>query len=121
MIQLTPQHHLFVYTQSVDFRKGIDGLVGLCRSQLGVDPFGGTVFAFINRKRTAVKLLVYDGTGFWLMHKRFSVGKLKHWPTDHSQPICATTMMVLLNQGKPAVMSASWRALASSSSAKVAR
>lgn len=120
MIQLTPQHRLLVCIKAVDFRKGIDGLVGICRSQLNADPFTGTLFAFINRKRTAVKLLVYDGTGFWLMHKRFSKGKLKHWPTDHSQPVCATTMIILLNQGEPATLSSAWRALPSSSAAKVA-
>lgn len=99
MIQLTPQHRILLYSKAVDFRKGIDGLVGLCRFRLKEDPFLGTVFAFTNRSHTAVKLLVYDGNGFWLMHKRFSKGRLKNWPTQPGQNICALSMMTLLNQG----------------------
>lgn len=119
MIQLTPQQRLLVYTKAVDFRKGIDGLVGHCRSKLQEDVYTGTVFAFRNRSRTAVKLLVYDGGGFWLIHKRFSRGKLRYWPTDHDQPVCAVTMMVLLNQGQLISLPTPWRPLPSASSSNV--
>ena len=119
MIQLTTQHKLFVYTEAIDFRKGIDGLVGICRSKLKENPFSGTVFAFRNSKYTAVKLLIYDGSGFWLMHKRFSQGKLKYWPTDSQQSICAIKMMVLLNQGQLLSLPKPWRELPTSSSDKV--
>lgn len=65
MIQLTPQHRIYVCIQAIDFRKGIDALVGWCRGELQQDAFSGQVFVFRNRQGTAVKLLVYDGTGFW--------------------------------------------------------
>jgi len=113
-MQLTPQHHLFIWVHAVDFRKGIDSLVGFCRAKLQQNPFSGTIFAFRNNKGTAVKLLTYDGTGFWLMQKRFSKGKLKFWPKSIDEKICATTLMVILNQGHPGKMQSSWRALASS-------
>lgn len=119
MIQLTPQHNLFVYSQAVDFRKGIDGLVGVCRSKLNSDPFSGAIFAFVNRKRTAVKLLVYDGSGFWLMHKRFSRGTLKYWPTNNSKSVCMMTLMIILHQGKPVTPFSAWRPLPASSVSKV--
>ena len=115
MIQLTPQHRLFVYCKAIDFRKGIDGLVGLCRSQLAEDPFSGTLFVFVNRAHTAVKLLVYDGNGFWLMHKRFSKGRLKHWPTQNDKPLCALSLMIMLNQGHADFSASSWRALSTDS------
>lgn len=114
MIQLTPQHQLFVFVQPIDFRKGIDGLVGLCRATLSQNPFSGTLFVFRNTRGTAVKILVYDGTGFWLMHKRFSRGVLQYWPTRTEDKICATTLMVLLHQGSPGGMYPSWRQLPSS-------
>lgn len=120
MIQLTPQHQLFVWVLPIDFRKGLDGLIGHCRSKLNQSPFSGTVFAFRNKKGTAVKLLTYDGTGFWLMHKRFSQGVLKYWPKTQGEKICATTLMVVLNQGQPGVMQPSWRELPSSSPLKAA-
>ena len=113
MIHITPQQRLILAVDAIDFRKGMDTLIGLCRQHFG-DPFTGAVFAFRNRKRNAVKLLVYDGTGFWLCTKRFSRGKLYYWPQSSDEPICATTMMIILNQGKPAQLSPSWRALPSS-------
>ena len=70
MIHITTQHHLHLWIEPIDFRKGIDALVGLCRQNIG-SPYDGTVFAFRNKSGIAVKLLVYDGTGFWLCIKRF--------------------------------------------------
>ena len=70
MLQITPQMRILVALEPVDFRKGIDGLVQLCKQSLGEDPFRGVLFAFRNRRATAVKVLVYDGQGFWLCHKK---------------------------------------------------
>lgn len=80
MIQLTPQMRIYVAVEYADFRKGIDGLCGLCRSVLKRDPFTGAVFVFRNRRRTALKILLYDGQGHWLCHKRLSKGKFTWWP-----------------------------------------
>lgn len=80
MLQLTSQQKLLLAIESVDFRCGIDGLVALCKSKLTVDPFSGIVFVFTNRKHNAIKLLMYDGNGFWLAMKRFSKGKLTALP-----------------------------------------
>ena len=110
MIQITTQHHLHLKVEPIDFRCGIDSLVGLCRKSIG-SPYSGTVFAFRNKRGIAVKLLVYDGTGFWLCTKRFSQGKLRYWPKSIDERICATTMAVILNQGQPAAMHPSWRQL----------
>ena len=72
MIQITPQMRVLVAVQPADFRRGIDGLVRLCKDVLQQDPFNGWVFVFRNRRATAVKLLVYDGQGYWLCQKRLS-------------------------------------------------
>ena len=66
MLQLTPQSRIFLAVQPVDFRKGIDGLAALCRNLLHENPLGGTVYVFRNRTGTTLKLLAYDGQGFWL-------------------------------------------------------
>ena len=60
MIQITPQMRIVVAVEAVDFRKGIDGLARLCRDGFGADPMAGALFVFRNRRRTAIKLLVYD-------------------------------------------------------------
>ena len=106
MLQLTTQQKLLLAIESIDFRCGIDSLVALCKSKLEADPFSGIVFAFTNRKRTAVKLLMYDSNGFWLAMKRFSTGKLAWWPQD-KQPMLqvqASALQVLLSQGDPRFM-----------------
>ena len=70
MIQITPQMRVVVAIEPADFRKGIDGLARLCKDVLHHDPFRGWVFVFRNRKATALKILVYDGQGFWLCYKK---------------------------------------------------
>jgi transposase len=81
MLQLTPQSRIFLAVQPVDFRKGIDGLAALCRQTLGDNPLGGAVYVFRNRAGTTLKLLAYDGQGFWLCTKRLSHGRFHWWPT----------------------------------------
>jgi transposase len=115
VIQLSPQLKILVAVEAVDFRRGIDGLSRICRQALFSDPFSGAVFAFINRRRTAVKLLVYDGQGFWLCQKRLSRGRFGHWPdgADGVRPLLAHELNVLLYGGDPerAGGMAPWRRL----------
>lgn len=113
MIAVTPQMKVHLYSQAVDFRKGIDGLAVLCRQYFEEDPFSGTVFLFRNRRSTSVKILVYDGQGFWLCQKRLSVGRFRHWPTsqEKANDITAQEIGVLLFNGDPASsrMAAAWK------------
>ena len=106
MLQLTAGQRILLALEPADFRKGIDSLVALCKAKLDEDPFSGTVFAFTNRKRTAVKVLVFDGSGFWLIMKRFSKGKLSWWPADKGDklPVRAEALQILLIQGDPRFM-----------------
>jgi len=72
MLQITPQMKVLVAVEPADFRCGIDGLAALCKKSLAQDPFTGTVFVFRNRRATSIKVLVYDGQGFWLCQKRLT-------------------------------------------------
>jgi len=85
VIQLTPQMRIFVAIEPQDFRRGIDGMARVVRQELEADPFSGAVYVFRNRKATAVKLLVYDGQGFWLCNKRLSTGRFRRWPTSNTE------------------------------------
>lgn len=80
MILLTHETPILLCVDYSDFRKGIDGFVALCQHQLSQDPRSGTVYLFINRARTMIRALTYDGTGYWLMTKRISRGKFTGWP-----------------------------------------
>lgn len=81
MILLTHESRIQLGVQPADFRKGVDGFVALCKNQLLLEPRDGTIYVFINRAKTMIRALSYDGTGYWLMTKRLSRGKFKHWPS----------------------------------------
>lgn len=102
MIQLTPQTRIWVAVEPQDFRKGIDGMARVVRAELLLDPFNGAVYVFRNRRGTAVKLLIYDGQGFWLCNKRLSKGKFGRWPSSgsaRSSQLQAYELTVLLFGG----------------------
>jgi len=104
VIQLTPQMRILVAVEAADFRKGIDGLCRICRQALGSDPFNGTVFVFRNRLGTGIKLLAYDGQGFWLFQKRLSKGRFRYWPSGDGavrRELFAHELQVLLAGGDP--------------------
>jgi len=103
MLQITPQMKILVAIEPADFRRGIDGLARICRDTLQHDPFTGVVFVFRNRKGTALKVLTYDGQGFWLCHKRLSRGRFPWWPaaTGTAQRLAAHQLVVLLSAGNP--------------------
>jgi len=114
MIQVTPQMRILLAVESVDFRKGIDGLAAVCRSVIGADPFSGYLFVFRNRRRTAIKMLMYDGQGYWLFQKRLSAGRFRWWP-DHEDAtvsvLAVHELQLLIWNGDPdsAVVSGMWK------------
>ena len=81
MIQITPQMRILVAIEPVDGRKGIDSLARLCQEKLQADPFSGYLFFFRSRRGTSIRILVYDGQGFWLAQKRLSQGRFVWWPS----------------------------------------
>jgi transposase len=116
MLQLTPQSRIFLAIEPVDFRKGIDGLAAVCRTALSDNPLSGALYVFRNRSGTAIKILFYDGQGFWLCTKRLSQGRFTWWP--HTAGACyrlaARELPILLWNGVPhqAGMAQDWRKLA---------
>lgn len=116
MIQLTPQMRILVSIEPVDFRRGIDGLCRHCRELLSADPMSGVVFVFRNRRATALRVLAYDGQGFWLCHKRLSQGRFRYWPSAGGRvrrELLAHELQVLLAGGNPEATQAApqWRSI----------
>jgi transposase len=103
---------VLVAVEPVDGRKGIDSLARLCRERLAADPFSGCLFVFRNRSGTTLKVLVYDGQGFWLAQKRLSQGRFRWWPEGLGPTLAleAYQAQVLLAAGDPGVRGAPvWR------------
>jgi transposase len=115
MIQITPHMRIWVAVEPIDFRAGIDGLAAACRQRLQADPLSGALFVFCNRTRTAIKVLVYDGQGFWACHKRLSSGHFAFWPTADTpaRALQACELQMLLMGGDPMRANAApaWRQL----------
>lgn len=103
MIQVTPQMRILVAVDPVDFRYGIDRLARVCREVLEADPFAGAVFVFVNRRATSIKILTYDGQGFWIAKKRLSKGRFLWWPEgiEAKRSLDAHQLQVLLWNGNP--------------------
>jgi len=117
MLQVTPQSTVYIATTSIDFRKGIDGIISFCKNQLSIDPFDGAIFLFYNKSRTTIKILTYDGQGFWLCIKRLSHGKFQYNPFDTSsnmRELCYRTLQILINDGNISSInfSKNWRNIA---------
>jgi transposase len=70
---------IFVAIEPVDMRKQFNGLWSAAQGKLSEDPKSGAVFAFINKERTRLKLLYWDGTGVWVLAKRLEQGRFS-WP-----------------------------------------
>jgi transposase len=116
MIALTPQMRILVAVAPVDFRNGIDGLAGVCRRALREDPLSGCVFVFRNRRGTALKVLAYDGQGYWLCQKRLSKGRFLWWPESAAEALReleARELQLVLWNGDPSrgALGPLWRGL----------
>ena len=99
MLQLSADTAILVASEPQDFRKGIDGFIAVCQGKLQQNPRADIRFIFINRNRTMIRVLAWDGTGFWLMTKRLSKGRFVGWPRSGQavQPMVATRLRTLLS------------------------
>ncbi|NJN64566.1 MAG: IS66 family insertion sequence element accessory protein TnpB [Acidobacteria bacterium] len=105
MIQVPAQASVFVMHDSVNFRRGIDGMAAIAREVLKKEPMSGAFFVFRNRGRHMLRILFYDGGGFWLCTRRLSKGTFTHWPSEDGSgpcsPLLARELQVLIWGGDP--------------------
>lgn len=80
---------VYICCGPTDMRKSINGLMALVENDFTLDPFSEVLFAFCNRRRNRIKILEWDGDGFWLYFKRLERGRFR-WPTEGE----ATTMIL---------------------------
>ena len=100
MLNFSHQTRVFLFLEPVDMRKSFCGLCLLAESVLNEDPASGHWFAFINRRRDRLKLLGWDGQGFWIWYKRLESGGFQKPAADPSQvqaEIDVTQLSLIIN------------------------
>ena len=91
---------VFAYGRPADLRKGYDGLYGLVTQAMGGDVLGGDLFLFVNRRRDACKVLVWDGTGLCIFQKRLEQGRFAAlWRDDGTIVRLTTSELGLFIEG----------------------
>ena len=100
MLNFTHQTRVFLFLEPVDMRKSFRGLCQLAKSQLQEDPASGHWFAFINRRGDRLKLLGWDGQGFWIWYKRLESGVFQKPKADNNPSqleIDVTQLSLIIN------------------------
>ena len=100
MLNVSPGIKIYVYRGSTDMRKEVHGLSGMVRSELQAAPTDGSLFVFINRRRDRLKMLYFDGGGFWLYYRLLEAGtfeELKSPEASNHLMIDATELSMLLS------------------------
>jgi transposase len=94
-----------LYGRPVDMRRSFDGLYALTRQELGEDPMSGSLYAFINRRATQIKVLYWDRTGFCVWSKRLEQGRfVSDWGRVSTKEMDWTGLKLLLEGIEPRVV-----------------
>jgi len=106
MIQFPANANVLVMHEPISFRNGIDGTAAVARVVLKKEPMDGAFFIFRNKLHHMLRILYYDGSGFWLCTKRLSQGRFSSWPkgdgTSPCSPLLVRELQILIWGGDPA-------------------
>jgi transposase len=84
MFAIGPATRIYLATGATDLRQGFEGLYGLVRDRLQLEPLSGHLFIFCNKERNRTKVLFWDGSGLWVCTKRLEKGRFS-WPSREEQ------------------------------------
>jgi len=99
MLTLPPSVRVFVSLLPTDMRRGFDRLAAMVQEIIGQDPLSGHLFVFFNRPRSRVKVLAWDGSGYWLWYKRLEAGVFKLPRSDRSNVELTSAELALILEG----------------------
>jgi len=105
MIQVPANATVVLMHEAISFRNGIEGTAAVARTVLQREPMDGALFVFRNKQGQMLRILYYDGSGFWLCTKRLSRGRFSTWPKGDgtaSSELLVRELQVLLWGGDPA-------------------
>ena len=89
----------YLHTEPTDMRKGACGLSGIVRGQFGGDPVDGSLYLFVNRRRDRMKILHFDGTGFWVFYKVLEQGTFEVRESDDKRLVIDEVELAMLLGG----------------------
>jgi hypothetical protein len=105
MIQIPANANVLIMHEPISFNRGIDGMAAVARVVLQKEPMDGAFFVFRNKARHMLRILFYDGQGYWLMTKRLSKGRFSAWPSGDGasacSPLLARELQILIWGGDP--------------------
>ena len=97
MFHPEPRVRIWLYTKPADMRKSYDGLSLLVRHHLNEDPLSGHLFVFINRRKTQMKILYFESSGYCIWSKRLEQGQFNYRAgRDHKTPLDFAQLKLLL-------------------------
>lgn len=106
MMQIPANATIFVMHEPISFHNRIDGSCAIARLVLHKEPMEGALFLFRNKSGASIRILYYDGSGFWNCEKRLSKGTFNRaWPKGGEEPcssLLVRELQVLLWGGDPA-------------------
>jgi hypothetical protein len=105
MLYLTQNTQILLAIKPVDFRKQIDGLIALCEQRFSENARSGQLFVFINKQGSMIRVLCYEGNGYWLATKRLSCGRYALWPKSTESMSCPVTSCELIKILKTCIAS----------------
>lgn len=85
---------VYLHREPVDFRLAIRGLSLKVEQELQLDPFGESLFVFVNRQRNRIKILYWERNGFCLWYKRLEQERFK-WPEPSGSEIVPLSVQEL--------------------------
>ena len=99
MLTIPAATAIYLHTRPTDMRKGIDGLSGIVRGEFGGDPLDGSWYLFVNRRRDRLKMLYWDGSGFWVFYKLLERGTFEVPPSGDGRLMIDATQLAMLLGG----------------------
>ena len=93
------QVRIWLYTRPTDMRKSFDGLAAMVKHQLQEDPLSGQLFVFVNRRRTHMKVLYFDRSGYCLWCKRLEQGRFHFAESGTEKQRLDWTQLQLILEG----------------------
>ena len=96
------QIRVHLYGQPCDMRRSFDGLSAMVRHELQADPCDGSLYCFINRRATQMRVLYFDRSGFCVWAKRLEAGRfIGEWSQVRTRQMDWTGLKLLLEGIEP--------------------